>query len=158
MLKPSLCCISINLSNAGHKFQSMTRKKYLLTEQTSALNMIIEKTINNLKVIKETILYCHRNGWNYRIGSDVIPLATLPEFMSFDGLNQVFDDCRVNLLCDEISNTIKTTGIRCSMHPDQFVVPASANPNTVINSIHMLEYHAIIMNHFGVYLSHIKHQ
>lgn len=154
MLKPSLCCISINLANQGHKFQTTTRKKYLSLEQSEAFNLILNKTISNLKVIKLHIEYCLANGWNYRIGSGAIPLATLPEFMEVDGVNRVFSNVEVQSLCQQIRQLISDTKIRCSMHPDQFVVPASANPSTVAKSVNDLVYHAHFMDIIGLPQDH----
>jgi len=154
MLKPSLCCISIQLQNEGFKASTMTRKRFLGMGRSEALQTVIDRTKSNLRTIHKSIELCARRGWNYRIGSDIVPLATLPEFMADAGVQKVLADPDVSRWCDSILNLTAQTGVRCSMHPDQFVVPASANENTAVNSIHDLEYHALIMDRFGLPKSH----
>jgi UV DNA damage endonuclease len=132
----------------------MTRKRFLMLERKDALQTVIDRTKSNLRTIHRSIQLCADRGWNYRIGSDIIPLATLPEFMADDGVQKVLADPAVSRWCDDILKLILLTDVRCSMHPDQFVVPASANKDTVIKAIHDLEFHALMMDRFGLPKSH----
>ena len=141
MIKHSLCCISIELQKKKVKFSTMTKKRFLLLERKTALKTVIERSINNLNTIYKTLELCQKNNWNYRLGSDVIPLMTLPEanlkWSDFKECDELFQKC---------ANFIDQHKIRVSMHPDQFVVPASANPAVVTKSIEELIFHADIMD------------
>jgi UV DNA damage endonuclease len=78
----------------------------------------------------------------------LFPLATLPEAnLSFDILPDY------NLIVQEFkiaADIIKKYNVRCSTHPDQFVVPASATKSVVEKSIVELKNHASIMDLFGL--------
>ena len=78
----------------------------------------------------------------------MFPLATLPEANL--SLNVLPD---YNLILQEFkiaSDIIKKYNVRCSTHPDQFVVPASGNPSVSAKSIVELTNHATMMDLFGL--------
>lgn len=143
-MNKSLCCISLQLQNQGVHANTMTKKRFLMLERKIALDTISKRILNNIIVCKKTIEYCISKKWNYRISSDLIPLVTLPEAnFSLDDLPDA------EVIHNEFKATallIKSSGIRCSMHPDQFVVPASDKPNVSSKSIEELKYHAYIMD------------
>jgi UV DNA damage endonuclease len=148
MKKLSLCCISLELQTRNIKSSTMTKTQYLKLGHVKGEREIAVRTLNNVKVVYETLKHCAKNNWNYRIGSNLIPLITLPEanlslekFFNFDEIKHQF-----NLA----AQVIKDNKIRCSMHPDQFVVPASARSDVVTKSILELQNHANIMNYFGL--------
>lgn len=146
--KKSLCCISLLLQKKGFKSSTMTKKRFLLLERQNALYTVGSRTLNNIVVSKETMLHCIKNNWNYRISSDVIPLITLPEAnISLDVLPQRDKILEEFKKCSDI---IKFNNLRCSTHPDQFVVPASLNENTSKKSVIELNYHADVMDMFGL--------
>ncbi len=143
-IKPSLCCIHVGLQEQKIKFNTMTYAQYRKLGKKKAMTILADRSFNNIKTIHAIIKECATNGWNYRIGSNVFPLMTHPDlkfgiddFYNFSDIMSEFSAC---------AQTIRQTGVRCSMHPDQFVVPASPNPNTRKNSIRELEQHAMIMN------------
>jgi UV DNA damage endonuclease len=148
MNKLSLCCISLRLQEQGIQGSAMTKKRFLMLERNEALKIVGERTLNNIKVTKETIKYCADKGWNYRISSNLMPLETLPEAaISYDVLpnsQQIYDEFKT---CAEL---IKKTKVRCSTHPDQYTVPASANPEVVKKSIIDLQCHGKAMDLFGL--------
>ena len=126
----------------------MTKSRFLALERVDSLEILSKRVLNNVIVTKETIKYCINKGWNYRVSSDLFPLKTLPEAnLDFDCLpdkdkiDQAFDECVV---------LIKNSKIRCSTHPDQFVVPASANSTVAQKSIVELTYHADVMDRLGL--------
>jgi UV DNA damage endonuclease len=61
----------------------------------------------------------------------------IDDFGNFSDIMAEFSAC---------AQTIKQTGIRCSMHPDQFVVPASPNPRVRESARRELEQHGVIMD------------
>lgn len=147
-MRKSLCCISIKLQERGVKSQTMTRKRFLFLENKVALATLSNRVLNNLVVTHDTIKYCIGKNWNYRISSDLFPLATLPDVdISFDILP---DKPMIDAMFTKIALLIKNSNIRCSMHPDQFVVPASANPTVVAKSLVELKHHADLMDRMGL--------
>jgi UV DNA damage endonuclease len=126
----------------------MTKTRFLALERKSAERIVADRTLNNVFVTRKTLEYCVLNKWNYRISSGMMPLETLPEAnlsiettYNYTTIKQEFD------LCNTI---IKKNKIRCSTHPDQFVVPASANLSVVKKSIIELEAHGKMMDAMGL--------
>jgi len=147
-IKPSLCCISLHLQKKGIKANTMTKKRFFLLERKESVSILSKRVLNNLHVVKETLKFCISKGWNYRISSDIFPLATLPEanlsynsLPDYDAIMSVFDQCK---------NIISESGIRCSTHPDQFVVPASYNDAVSQKSVVELKHHANFMDMLGL--------
>lgn len=143
-ITPSLCCIHTGLQEQKIKFNVMTYAQYKKLGKKEAMKVLADRSLNNIKTIHSILKECAKNGWNYRIGSNVFPLMTHPdlEFTVDDFYNA--DEIRAEF--DAAAQTIKDNNIRCSMHPDQFVVPASPKDNVVDNSIRDLEQHAMIMD------------
>ena len=147
-MKKSLCCISLQLQEKGFKANTMTKTRFLSLERKNALSTISQRTLNNVNVAVNTFSLCVTKGWNYRISSDLFPLATLPEAnLSLDILTD--KDCIYNEF-KRGAEIIKKNKLRCSTHPDQFVVPASATKTVVEKSIVELKNHASIMDLFGL--------
>jgi UV DNA damage endonuclease len=147
-MKKSLCCISLKLQEQGVKANTMTKTRFLALERKESLSIVSKRTLNNVIVTRKTIEFCGKNNWNYRISSDLFPLATLPEANL--SLNVLPD---YNLILQEFkiaSDIIKKYNVRCSTHPDQFVVPASGNPSVSAKSIVELTNHATMMDLFGL--------
>lgn len=147
-MKKSLCCISLKLQEQGVKANTMTKTRFLALERKEALSIVSKRTLNNVIVTRKIIEYCGKRNWNYRISSDLFPLATLPEANL--SLNVLPD---YNLILQEFkiaSDIIKKYNVRCSTHPDQFVVPASGNPGVSAKSIIELTKHATMMDLFGL--------
>jgi len=147
-MRKSLCCISLKLQERGFKANTMTKSRFLALERVDSLEILSKRVLNNVNVTKETIKYCIDKGWNYRVSSDLFPLKTLPEAdLSFDCLP---DKDKIDQAFRECDILIKNSNIRCSTHPDQFVVPASANESVAQKSIVELTYHADIMDRLGL--------
>lgn len=126
----------------------MTYAQYKKLGKKPAMKILADRSLNNIKTIHAILQECAKNKWNYRIGSNVFPLMTHPDldFTVDDFYNA--DDIHAEF--DAASQTIINHNIRCSMHPDQFVVPASPNFKVVDNSIRDLEQHAMIMDMLGL--------
>ena len=144
----SLCCISLKLQEQEIRASIMTKTRFLALERKNAERIVADRTLNNVVVTRKTLEYCALNKWNYRISSDLFPLATLPEAnLSFDVLP---DKDRIYAEFKRGAEIIKKNNLRCSTHPDQFVVPASATKTVVEKSIIELKNHASIMDLFGL--------
>lgn len=145
MLNLSLCCISNDLANRGIKFQTMTYKRFSFLSPTQALETLSERILNNFRVTHQTIKHCVSMGIRgYRLSSDITPLINHPDVrLTLDKLPH-FD-----AILDEISatsQTIKTTGIRISAHPSEYISLTSEDPRVINNSIIDLENHALIFD------------
>lgn len=143
-ITPSLCCIHVGLQEQEIRFNVMTYAQYNKLGKDVAMKVLADRSLNNIKTIHAIIKECAKNGWNYRIGSNVFPLMTHPD-LSFT-VDDFYNSSEIHAEFSAAAATIKQYNIRCSMHPDQFVVPSSPNPNTRKNSIRDLEQHAMIMD------------
>lgn len=141
---PSLCCIHNGLKDTGVKFNVMTYAQYKKLGKETAMKVLADRSFNNIKTIHSIIKECAKNNWNYRIGSNVFPLMTHPD-LKF-GVDDFYNSAEIHNEFRLCADTIKKNKVRCSMHPDQFVVPASPKDNVAENSIRDLEQHAMIMD------------
>ena len=147
-MKKSLCCISLKLQEQGIKGSTMTKTRFLALDRKNAEKIVADRTLNNIFVTRKTLELCASKNWNYRVTSGMMPLETLPEAnlllesaYNFKAIKNEFDLC---------AKVIKDNNIRCSTHPDQFVVPASANSAVVNKSIEELKMHAKMMDMLGL--------
>ena len=148
----SLCCISLKLQEQKIRASTMTKTRFLALERKTAEKTVADRTLNNVYVTRKTLEYCALHKWNYRVSSGMMPLETLPEAnlsiettYNYSKIKQEFDLC---------ASVIKKNNIRCSTHPDQFVVPASANQSVVKKSIIELDAHGKMMDAMGLPQTH----
>ena len=146
----NLCCISNELKEQGYSFKTMTWKRFnqLRDEHgdEQALFQLGERWFNNIVVTLECIEHCARNGWGYRVSSDLFPCLTHPDFHykvsdvpQYDEIMELFQECRDN----------NAWGVRLSTHPDQFNVLASDNQASVDKTIAELNHHGWVMDQLG---------
>jgi UV DNA damage endonuclease len=134
------------------------------------LRVLSDRILNNVRVTHKIIEYCGKRGWNYRASSDMFPVMSHKDFpfdMVVDCLHskaEILDEFK------KCADTIRKYNVRVSMHPGQFTVLCSANPNVVINSIHDIKLHSYIMDlmelprdysspiniHMGLYKGNLK--
>lgn len=152
----SLCCISNELKQDGHSFQTMTWKRYTqLREEYGdvyALKELGARWLNNVLVTEKTIEHCGKSGWGYRVSSSLFPCLTHSDFKyniedvpQYKRIIEVFTSIAVR-------NTHPTTGeqiVRLSCHPDQFNVLASDNLIAVAKTIKELNHHGWMMDMLG---------
>lgn len=122
----------------------MTYAQYTKLGKKAAMVVLADRSLNNIKTIHAIVKECAKQGWNYRIGSNVFPLMTHPD-LKFS-VDDFYNAAEIYAEFRACANTIKQNKVRCSMHPDQFVVPASPNPKVRENAIRDLEQHAYIMD------------
>ena len=147
MGKKGLCCIHMGLQEEGFKFQKMTWKTFSQLGKSEALPILAKKYENNLNVIWRTLQKCIRNGWCYRVSSDIFPLMTHPqsgikweELPNRENLDSLFSRCAENSFLYDV---------RLSCHPDQFNVLASDNSKAVDQTIIELNHHGWFMSKLG---------
>jgi UV DNA damage endonuclease len=82
-----------------------------------------------------------------RLGSNQLPCATEPSWSYFWSKPDVVAYCEKHY--GAVGDTARALDVRVSMHPGQFTVLASDNPEIVERSIEEFEYHADIIRWMG---------
>lgn len=136
-------CICNTLQENGH-FKTVTVKTLLkLSEEDQAKklkSLAVDNMYNSLQILK----WCKSNDiLMYRFSSDLIPLATYVENWSW------WEDKDIQNMCFKVKEFVSKSGIRISLHPDQFCVLNSDKPHVVQNSINHLEYLNRLSNMIG---------
>lgn len=149
-VRAGLCCISLSLQERDPpvKFNTLTYKRFSTLPREEALQVLGDRIHNNMVTTNEIIKYCAENGWCYRLSSDLMPLISydkanvdLTDLPNHDDIQDVFD---------EIEQTIKSTNVRISVHPDQFNVLASPDEKVVEKTITELNLMSSLMDRFGL--------
>lgn len=152
----NLCCISNELKDQGHSFQTMTWKRFgQLRDKHGvdyALDQLGQRWLNNVVVTGMIMRHCGSNGWGYRVSSALFPCLTHPDF-KYDVTDVPQYKQIVEAFASIVAwNTNPTTGeqiVRLSTHPDQFNVLASENQSSVDKTIAELNHHGWIMDMLG---------
>ena len=154
MIKPGLCCISLTLQERDPpvKFNTMTFKRFSSLPREEALSILGDRIYNNMITTNEIIKLCSENNWCYRLSSDLMPLISydkasvdLTDLPNHDDIQDVFD---------EIEETIRSTNVRISAHPDQFNVLASPDEKIVEKTIIELNLMSSLMDRFSLSADH----
>lgn len=82
-----------------------------------------------------------------RIGSDILPAFTEPNWCYFWAQPDV-QNCAARAF-SRVGDVARRDGVRLSMHPGQFTVLASDNPEIVNRSIKEFEYHVTMASWMG---------
>ena len=82
-----------------------------------------------------------------RLGSDVLPVYTEPTWSYFWRKNDVRAYCEKHF--KPVGDLARQLDVRLSMHPGQFTVLASDNPDIVERSIEEFEYHVDVARWMG---------
>lgn len=82
-----------------------------------------------------------------RLGSDVLPVYTEPTWGYFWNISCVKDYCEREFA--KVGEKARALGVRLSMHPGQFTVLASDNPDIVERSLEEFEYHVDVARWMG---------
>jgi UV DNA damage endonuclease len=101
---------------------------------------LIETVALNLACLQRILEYNVQNGLLFfRLTSDLVPFAS-------HEINQYNWQGHFKTEFQQLGNYIKQHNLRISMHPDQFVVLNSPNPQTVKNSIAELVYQGTVLD------------
>ena len=82
-----------------------------------------------------------------RLGSDVLPVYTQRDWSYYWRLPDVVAYCEKEFA--KVGDTARALDVRLSMHPGQFTVLASDNPEIVNRSIEEFEYHTDVIRWMG---------
>lgn len=103
-------------------------------------NNLTEKVRQNLRCLQKMLEFNVENNILFlRIGSGLVPFAS-HEINVFDWLNYFQREFKT------VGTYIKKNNIRISMHPDQFIVLNSNNPEIVKKSIKEINYHCRVLD------------
>ena len=108
----------------------------LMVQNLAAVQALVDKvsTLNeNLRMV--------------RIGSDILPMYTQPDWRYFWQRPDVKQYCDSHFSL--IGDSARRSGVRLSFHPGQFTVLASDSPDIVTRSIEEFEYHAYMAASMG---------
>ena len=135
---PQLGLVCITASK-DVRYRTVTRKRLLQFSEAEQEEMLRNLYKENLQRLNQAIDFCLAKEIKlYRITSNLFPFA-----------DTELGERVLNELDEELLQTGQralAAGIRLVMHPDQFVVLSSDNPEVVANSIKILAYHAMIMD------------
>ena len=146
MVRLGLCCTFLQ---QPIKFRTTTAR-YLLTQRASErARLLNELALHNARALGAAITWCAAHGIGaFRVPSGILPMYTHPV------VGWRLDDDRgagagVIAALRAAGRARHHTGVRLSFHPDQFVVPGSANPAVVEASLRELEYQARVAELIG---------
>lgn len=153
MLKLSLCCISNTLSDQGIKFKTMTYSRFASLNRGEAVRVLSSRILNNFRVNHQTIKFCVSSGYaGYRMSSSLMPLLDHPDVnLSLDQLPD-FSDIVDEL--DATGKTIKSTGIRITAHPSEYISLTSEDDRVINNSVRDLSMHGELFDLLDLPRSH----
>lgn len=123
-------------------FKATTRTRFLSLkqeEQSALLYQLATNNLNHLLATFNTLATQPDAVRMMRIGSDLLPLFTVPE------ASRLYQELLPDLAplftaCGEVA---KANNIRLSFHPGQYSVLASDNPLVVERALEDVEYHAL---------------
>jgi UV DNA damage endonuclease len=145
----SLCCISNQQARKGVKFQKMTYTRFKALPRAEAIKILSERILNNFVVTHKTIQHCISMGLEgYRLSSDITPVINHPDVnLSLEDLNNF---SVIDSVIKQTAELIKTSGIRITAHPSEFISLTSLNPEVIANSIRDLISHADIFDRYNL--------
>lgn len=147
MINYGLCCISLVLSEKGEKFQTLTYTRFKALGKEEGMKVLSKRILNNFNITLKTITHCNENQIGaYRLSSEITPLLSHPD-LNLD-LTELNDAEEIFSIIDKIKNQIKTSGIRISAHPPEFVSFTSQKEEVINNSIRDLNEHALLFDLF----------
>ncbi|HVF41576.1 MAG TPA: UV DNA damage repair endonuclease UvsE [Pyrinomonadaceae bacterium] len=137
-VRPRLGLVCITHSDEV-RYKTVTRKRLLQFDAPEQKRRLRELYAANLARLNAALDFCAGRGLSlYRMTSGLFPFAD--------------DDAGSDVL-EEFAEDVARTGgraaelgIRLVLHPDQFVVLSSDSPQTVANSVKILETHARVMD------------
>jgi len=108
---------------------------------------IVEHNLNATERLIDYVSTLPLSQRMLRIGSDMLPAYTEATFGHLTKTNYITDMIAGRL--SSIGDKARANNVRMSMHPGQFCVLASDNPDIVRRSVEEFEYHADIARYMG---------
>ncbi len=108
---------------------------------------LVKQNIEATRLLVERVGGLDENLRMVRLSSDILPVYTEPVWSSFYRLPDVRAYCERAF--GAVGTLARKNNVRLSMHPGQFTVLASDNPDIVNRSIEEFEYHADMARWMG---------
>ena len=123
-----------------------------LNRQTkdAAVEKLWDLTKHNIEAAKKAVEYVRKMQENlrcFRLGSDILPVYTEPNWKFFYRLPDVRAYCEREF--GKVGTMAREKDVRLSMHPGQFCCIVSDSEDVVDRSIQELEYHADMVRWMG---------
>jgi len=136
-----LCCQYLKEINKGNKVElkNIFEEKHLLYSKINSYSKekVISTWITNLNSLDKALDIVIQDGFKcFRLSSSLFPF--------YDVYKEDLYKCES--LLSKIGSKILSNNIRLTMHPSEWVIINSKNPNVVNKSIENLEHHDWIMN------------
>lgn len=146
MVRLGLCCTFLE---EPIRFRTTTAR-YLLTQRPAErARLLNELALHNARALGEAITWCAAHGIGaFRVNSGILPMYTHP-VVGWRLEDERGASAGVTAALRAAGRVRQQTGVRLSFHPDQFVVPGSANPTVVESSLRELEYQAHVAELVG---------
>ena len=115
-----------------------------------ALEILGDRSLENLQTTLDTMKFAHSKGWGYRISSTLFPLFNLDK--ADVGLDDLPNAAMIYDKFHEIHafvSGLSPEQFRICFHPDHFNVLCSANPEVVRRTINELDHHAWLMDNIA---------
>jgi UV DNA damage repair endonuclease len=108
---------------------------------------LLEQNIESTRKLVEKVGTLEENRRMVRLSSDILPVYTHADWSGFWRHPDVRDACERRFA--EVGDLARKNNVRLSMHPGQFCVLASDNPDIVNRSIEEFEYHVDMVRWMG---------
>lgn len=144
-LRLGLCCQFVR---EPIKFRATTATAMLRLPEPERLTRLADLCRSNAEALLAALGFCASHGIGaFRISSQILPVKTHPaagyEMDDLPGGTDVIARFR------ECGRFAGANDVRLSLHPDQFVVLNSPNPQTLANSLAELDYQAEVAEWVG---------
>ncbi len=108
---------------------------------------LMKQNIESTRLLVERVGRLDENLRMVRLSSDILPVYTEPTWSWFYRSADVRDYAKRHF--GAVGDLARSNGVRLSMHPGQFTVLASDNPDIVNRSIEEFEYHVDMARWMG---------
>ena len=142
-IKPTDDCKKYNTSTTTVAW--LDRQSKAVAEQK--LWDLMKDNIESVRKLVEKVGTLDESLRMVRIGSDILPVYTHADWKYFWQDQDVINYAEKAF--SEVGDIARRDGVRLSMHPGQFTVLASDNPNIVNRSVEEFEYHADMARWMG---------
>lgn len=137
----------MSLKKSGSNHRAMRFNQFEKHSRSDALNILGDRSLENLQTTLDTMKFARKRGWGYRISSTLFPLFNL------DKANVGLEDLpNATMIGDKLTEirefvySVSPREFRISFHPDHFNVLCSANSEVVRRTMNELDHHAWLMD------------
>jgi UV DNA damage endonuclease len=145
MIRLGLCCL---FREQPIKFRTTTAAALSRMERSAAVRKLADLCLNNAEALLQALTYCHAQDIGaFRVMSQILPLKTHPQ--QGYRIEDLPDSQKIVARFQACGELVRSTGLRTSFHPDQFVVLNSPRDSVVAASVAEIEYQAEVAEWIG---------